>query len=352
MLVSSFVRGQRACPRNPAELNVRYVAQFADGDVANELLRDFRLNSSVLCRSVMGAPWGFGVASRDVGSFHMVLKGEGWLEVEGVPHAIPVRTGDMVVLPKGNAHWVKNSPETRAPLLTSILAHHDVVDGELRFGGDEGPLTEIVCGVFSLEGARSSPWLERLSPVIVAPAEPGGPDWRGAAAAALRDEARRPTKGGAAVVNRLLESLLADAIRRELVELAGDRATPTEAVADRRIGRVLARLHESPEMPWTVVDMAREASMSRSAFSDRFRSLVGEAPITYLTGLRLARAARLLRSADITVAEIARRVGYGSAEALSRAFKARFGEAPSPFRRWGRSSFVSELRSPAVPGLR
>jgi transcriptional regulator GlxA family with amidase domain len=72
--------------------------------------------------------------------------------------------------------------------------------------------------------------------------------------------------------------------------------------------------------------------MSRSAFSDRFRTLVGIAPIRYLAELRLARAARLLRSTDATVADVARSVGYGSEETLSRAFKARFGEAPSAFR--------------------
>jgi AraC-like DNA-binding protein len=72
--------------------------------------------------------------------------------------------------------------------------------------------------------------------------------------------------------------------------------------------------------------------MSRSAFSDRFRVLVGEAPMRYLTKLRLARAARLLRSTDATLADVARSVGYGSEEALSRAFKVRVGEAPSVFR--------------------
>jgi hypothetical protein len=120
------------------------VARFADGDVANELLRDFRFDSSVLCRSVMAAPWGFGVAGRDAGSFHMVLEGQGWLEVEGGTEPVHLRAGDLAVLPTGSAHWVKDSPATTAPSLTSILARHGVVDGELRFGGDGGPLTEIV----------------------------------------------------------------------------------------------------------------------------------------------------------------------------------------------------------------
>ena len=312
------------------------VARLADGDVARELVRDFRVESSVLCRSVMAAPWGFGVAGREAGSFHVLLHGQGWLEVDGTPQPIRVRAGDVLVLPRGDAHWVKDSPSTTAPPLTSILAQHDVVDGELRFGGDDGPLTEIVCGVFALEGARPAAWIQRLPSVVMSRPEPGPSDWRGAVAAALRAEATRPTRGFGGVVNRLLESLLADALLAQLAALTSDTNPPSTAITDQRIGHVLARLHERPEEAWTVRDLARMAAMSRSAFSQRFRSLVGEAPISYLSGLRLARAVRLLRSTDTTVAEIARRVGYGSEEALSRALKTRLGDSPRGFRRRAR----------------
>jgi AraC-like DNA-binding protein len=97
------------------------------------------------------------------------------------------------------------------------------------------------------------------------------------------------------------------------------------------------RCTKHPEQPWTVEALAREAAMSRSAFSDRFRALVGEAPIRYVTRLRLERSARMLRRSDGTIAEIARTVGYGSEESLSRAFKSRFGVGPTSFRRASRA---------------
>ena len=308
------------------------VARFGDTDVTDELLRDFRIESSVLCRSVMGAPWGFGVAERAAGSFHLVLNGQGWLEVEGSSNPIQVQAGDLAVLPRGSAHWVKDAPSSSAPSLTSILDRHEVVDGELHFGGDIAPLTEIVCGVFAFEDSRAAPWVAWLPAVILSRAESRGNGWRDAAAAALRDEARAPTRGGAMVVNRLLESIVIDALRVELSVLAADTRVPGEALADHRIGRVIARLHDSPENQWTVEQLAMVAAMSRSAFAERFRVLVGEPPLRYLTGLRLQRAARLLRATDGSVAEIARRVGYGSEEALSRAFKNRYGMSPSATR--------------------
>jgi AraC-like DNA-binding protein len=104
---------------------------------------------------------------------------------------------------------------------------------------------------------------------------------------------------------------------------------------------VLARLNESPERPWTVEGLAREAAMSRSAFSDRFRAVVGEAPIRYVTRIRLERSAAMLTRTDATIAEIARSVGYGSEESLSRAFKARFGIGPSAFRQAARAPVTS-----------
>jgi AraC family transcriptional regulator, alkane utilization regulator len=308
------------------------VAGFAVEDTADRLLQDLRIDSSVLCRSVMAAPWGFGIARRDVGSFHMVLEGRGWLDVEGSAGPIGLGTGDVVVLPTGRAHWMRDSPGSTAPPLTSILATHDVTDGELHFGGDDGPVTEVVCGVFSLETGLRAPWMDLLPPVVVSEATRDDDGWRPAVIGALRDEARRPTDGGSIVVNRLLESLIADTLRSELTRSFGDFDATGQVLVDARIGRALASLHQHPEEPWTVRSLADVAVMSRSAFSDRFRTLVGRAPIRYLSELRLTRAARLLRSTDATVSDVARSVGYGSEEALSRAFKARFGEAPSAFR--------------------
>ena len=261
----------------------------------------------------------------------MVIEGGGWLEVEGAGGPIPMRAEQIAVLPTGKPHWMRDSAGSTAPPLTSILALHEVVDGELRFGGDDGPLTEVVCGVFSLEDAGRPGWMDRLPPVVVStPGDDGS--WRRTVIEALRGEARRPTDGGSLVVNRLLESLIADAFRTALAGSLGDAAAPTSALADARIGLALARLHEEPARPWSVRALADVAVMSRSAFSDRFRSLVGQPPMRYLTELRLARAARLLRSTDATLSDVAHSVGYGSEDALSRAVKGRFGVAPSGYR--------------------
>jgi AraC-like DNA-binding protein len=304
------------------------VVLLAGGDLPSELVQPFRIESSVLCRSIMASPWGFGVAARDAGSFHLVLEGEGWLEVDGIDGATHLGSGDLVLLPRGSAHWVKDAPGSAAPALTSILATHEVTGGELHFGGDRDPVTEIVCGVFRVAGGSRSAPGERL-PTAVHVTAGEGAEWWPSVFRAVRDEARMPTAGGSAIVNRLLESLLADAMRVSIADQnrALGQAAPV-ALSDPRLGVVLARMREQPERQWSVLDLASLAALSRSAFVDRFRSLVGLPPMRYLADLRLAKAQHLLQSTDSTVADVAHRVGYRSEAAFGRAFRARFGVSP------------------------
>lgn len=91
-------------------------------------------------------------------------------------------------------------------------------------------------------------------------------------------------------------------------------------------------IHRSPDKPWTVATLAAEVSMSRSAFSARFTTLVGEAPMRYLARWRMQCAHDALKSGDRTVAELARRSGYESEAAFGRAFKRLVGQSPGSVR--------------------
>ena len=95
----------------------------------------------------------------------------------------------------------------------------------------------------------------------------------------------------------------------------------------------MALIHQTPERKWTVADLAAAVNVSVSLLDERFRGVLGVPPIRYLTGWRMHVAQDLLTSTDLGVAPIARRVGYESEEAFSRAFKRRHGESPSVWRR-------------------
>jgi AraC-like DNA-binding protein len=104
------------------------------------------------------------------------------------------------------------------------------------------------------------------------------------------------------------------------------------AHADPVVGHALRLMHHNPAHPWTLAALAREVGVSRAALARRFHELVGEPPMTFLTGWRIALAADLLREPGATLASVALQVGYGSPFALSSAFKRRRGVSPQQYR--------------------
>jgi transcriptional regulator GlxA family with amidase domain len=107
------------------------------------------------------------------------------------------------------------------------------------------------------------------------------------------------------------------------------------ALRDPVLAPVLALMHGKPEQQWSVGALARRTAVSRSVLDERFREVLGQPPIRYLTQWRMHLAENLLRTTDLTVYDISRRVGYQSDEAFSRAFKRERGQSPAHWRRRG-----------------
>jgi AraC family transcriptional regulator, alkane utilization regulator len=91
-------------------------------------------------------------------------------------------------------------------------------------------------------------------------------------------------------------------------------------------------MHKQPERPWTVPTLAREVGMSRSTLARRFREILGETPLVYLSRSRLQTAAELMRTENLSLGEVAARVGYQSEASFSRAFRQTMGKPPAAYR--------------------
>jgi AraC-like DNA-binding protein len=142
---------------------------------------------------------------------------------------------------------------------------------------------------------------------------------------------RRP--GRDLVLTRLVEVLLIEALR----SAPGEEAPPglLRGLADARLALAMRQMHVDPARPWTVSQLARKAALSRSTFFDRFTRAVGLPPMEYLLAWRMAIAKDLLRRDDVGIAEVAERVGYGSASTFSTAFSRHVGQPPGRFARKG-----------------
>ena len=147
----------------------------------------------------------------------------------------------------------------------------------------------------------------------------------------LGDEAGGSKPGREVVLQHLLEVLLIEALR-STVEL-GEAPGLLRGLSDDRLAVAIRGMHERPERGWTVVELARQAALSRSGFHERFQSAVGMAPMEYLKVWRLALAKDLLRKREASVGEIARQVGYRSSSAFSVAFTREVGVSPARYAR-------------------
>jgi AraC-like DNA-binding protein len=137
------------------------------------------------------------------------------------------------------------------------------------------------------------------------------------------------------VLDRLAEVMFVLVLRHHMhraPELAGFLA----AVKDERIARALTLLHRAPDKDWRVDALAREAGMSRTVFSERFTSFLGQTPMQYLASWRMHLADEMLRDSRSSVAQIAAQVGYQTEGAFRRAFKRVRGVGPGDARRKAR----------------
>lgn len=311
---------------------MRGLGKFPDPDGLSQLLLRLTVTSTVYCLSHMSSPWGFRVAARPRPAFHLLTSGSAWLEVEGRADQVRLNAGDLVILPRGEGHVVRDSPRSPVQWLDRILEDTPAVDGKLAYGGG-GESSELLCGGFAIDQMTGRPLLEALPTVVhLRSSEGRAPEWLVGLMRMIATEMASSRAGSEAVVTRLTDALLAQALRECLID--ADRALgKASAVSDPQIARSLRLMRDRPDEHWTVPKMAAAVSMSRSAFADRFRAATGETPMQHLTRYRMSRAAEYLRATKAGVREIAQLTGYDSEVSITKAFKRRFGVSPGAYRK-------------------
>jgi AraC-like DNA-binding protein len=196
--------------------------------------------------------------------------------------------------------------------------------GVRTWGNDPDGDTVMLIGAYQMDGEVSQRLLRVLPRALVL----RGDAWESPLVSLLADEMVKDDPGQEAVLDRLLDLLLIAVLRAWFSRPEAAAPAWYKAQSDPVVGRALGMLHNNPAHPWTVASLASETGISRAALARRFTELVGEPPMAFLTGWRLALAADLLREPEATVGSVARQVGYGSSFALSTAFKRVRGVSP------------------------
>jgi AraC-like DNA-binding protein len=202
----------------------------------------------------------------------------------------------------------------------------------IRFGGGGVPST-IIGGRFTFDPLNSKPLTDLLPPFILVSSERVQSLPLQQTLQLFAAEAGDYAPGADLVLKRLADILLVQLIREHISSKACHQTGWLRALSDPQIGRVLRAIHDKVKRPWTVAELASVAGMSRSAFALRFKQLVGETPLEYLTRWRMYKAVLLLRDGDKKLMDVANAVGYDSDGSFSKTFKRIVGITPGAYRR-------------------
>jgi AraC-like DNA-binding protein len=317
-------------------------------DSVSDFFKTMHVASVVHARLEATAPWGLrreGEAGEDavlhaassenspsqLAHFGMVSRGNCWLSVEGIIDPIQLTAGDCFLLAPGSAFTLRDNPRTRARSFCEVAPEKgsDVI----RYGGGGAPTT-IVSGWFRFGRMSVKPLRHLLPELILIRADQAQTLALQSTLHLLASEMAQPAPGSEVMVSRLADILFIQCVRAHIA--SGSESCKSgwlHAIFDPKIGAALKAMHERIENPWTVEAMAAAAGMSRSAFALRFKELLKETPLEYLTNWRMYKAGGFLQEGDRKLFEIARSVGYDSDAAFSKAFKRVLGIAPREYRR-------------------
>jgi AraC-like DNA-binding protein len=311
-------------------------------DPITDLFETMKTVGVVQARLEATAPWGLRQgADAEAGDtahspsqfahFGMLTRGNCWLSVEGIPDPILLAGGDCFLLAPGSAYTLRDNPRTRVRSFCDVAPKQN--SQVIEYGGGGAPTT-IILGWFRFGATSVKPVTRLLPPLILVKADQEQSLALHTTMSMLASETAVSAPGSELVVNRLADMLFIHSIRAHIASRPQDCGNGLlRAIFDPQIGAALRSMHEKVDHPWTVESLATASGMSRSSFAVRFKDLVGETPLEYLTSWRMQKATGLLQKGDNKLFEVAKAVGYDTDAAFSKAFKRVVGVAPREYRR-------------------
>ena len=301
------------------------------------LLDGPRARGAFLLRSVLDPPWALRIEDEAPLTLVAVVEGDAWFIPE-TGDAVRLSSGDVAVVRGPDPYTFADDPGTHPQVIIHPGQLCTTVDGQdlsqrmdlgvRTWGNSVTGSTVMLTGTYEMHSEVGQRLLRSLPGLVVLPAGAR----RSPLIALLNEEIAKEDPGQEAVLDRLLDLLVIAVLRSWFVRPEAEAPTWYRAYGDPVVGPALRMLQNNPGNSWTVANLATEVGVSRATLARRFHELVGEPPMTFLTGWRISVAADLLNEEDTTIAAVARQVGYGSPFALSTAFRRVRGTSPAQHR--------------------
>lgn len=301
-------------------------------DPLSDILAGLSVRRAIFTRLDAGAPWGFDSSGEPFLKFVLLVRGSAILRTPDSPAPIALHGGDVFIMLQDQPYRIYDHEDSIATPCVDIEKLR--IDDRIDVGGS-GARTSFISGLFEIDAQAARPLLKVLPPLLHLKLDQDRSLAFQSVLELLAIETQAPGLGSEAAIGRLFELLFVHAIRAYSAQPGGPTQGWLAANADRQLARALEAMHGQPAHGWTVASLARNAGMSRSAFAARFKEVVGQTPLDYLTQWRMVCAARLLRHSSLALEDVARRVGYESAAAFNRVFRRETASTPGAFRKNG-----------------
>lgn len=292
-------------------------------DLLHEYLVRARATGAVFGRSVAMPPWGLTLPGAIQLSLHTVLRGHLWLWLDDPVKAVRLLPGDLALVVGGPDHHLAHEPDP------NLCMPHERFWARRADEADNPDAAIFLCGAYRLAGDVGRGLIQALPPMLVIRPAPHDPAHD--VVSLISRELSRSTPGQQTVLDRLLDVLLVMVMRASF-DQSSTAPRWYHAASDARLGRALQAMHDKPDRAWTVPELARLSAMSRPSFARNFERALGQSPMQYLTEWRLTLARDYLLSGELTLEQIADRVGYSSPNAFAATFRRHVGLAPGQWR--------------------
>jgi len=313
-------------------------------DPLSELLSLLRPRNAISAGFDMGGDWSiqFGGEHKQI-KCYVILSGECRLAVDGIENIVHVEQGDCFVLPSG-----------RPFRLASDLAMPSVAASTIFLGARAGGVVTVngggnfslVGSRFAVSGKHADMLLGLLPPVVHLRKESDQAALRWSVERMMQ-ELREGQPGGYLIAQDLAHMMLVYALRSHLAVGLGQGTGWFFALADKQLSLAITAMHADPARRWTLRDLGEQAGMSRSVFALRFKEVVGETPMQYLSRWRMLLACNRLEHASDPVSIIADALGYESESAFSTAFRRVIGCSPRQYCRGAHEGHHRNTRAPS-----
>lgn len=309
-------------------------------DVLSDVLNTVRVKSDIHFCPQLTTPWGMKIPeAKGRAVFYMLMRGSCYLEVEGEDKPVTLTGGDVVMLPHGTAHVLRDSLDSLAVPIEELLSGGCPTQKSIEHGGG-GCKSMMVAGYFSFENRIGANFLDPLQLVVhLESEEVAKVPYLDSILKFIAEESTSNAPGAQTIVEKLTDVLFVEILRAHIAQLEKSdesckrHAGIMRAMIDPQLGNALKEIHSDLQHAWTVEELAKRVNMSRTGFAVKFAQKAGISPLDYVRKWRMQRAGDFLRQGMDNLEEIAARVGYESGAAFSKAFKREMGIPPGTYRK-------------------